>query len=76
MADRDGGHPSHTMWVINPVSLPQYENAPPSILLEQGNVGDDPLLSEKPWMRSGIAIPHHEAYKHFSDPMSDMRVQY
>lgn len=46
MVDREDGRPSHTMWVIKPVSQPEYLQAPPSILLEHGEVGDEPGSAE------------------------------
>jgi serine/threonine-protein kinase RIM15 len=55
MVDREQGQPSHTMWVIKPVSLPQFESARPSVLLEQGEVGDEPATTMKPLgVRSGL----------------------
>ncbi|KAI0353546.1 hypothetical protein OH77DRAFT_1497254 [Trametes cingulata] len=38
MIDREEGQPSHSMWVVRP--------APPSILLETGEVGDEPGSAE------------------------------
>jgi serine/threonine-protein kinase RIM15 len=49
MIDREEGHPSHTMWVIKPVSLPQPQTLPPSIPLEQGTVGDESSGLGKPF---------------------------
>ncbi|KAI0687202.1 hypothetical protein BC835DRAFT_1419917 [Cytidiella melzeri] len=46
MIDREDGRPSHTMWVVKPISTPEFIQAPPSILLEQGEVGDEPATPE------------------------------
>ena len=48
MIDREEGHPSHTMWVVKPISSPEYLQAPPSILLEHGDIGDEPNIPEHP----------------------------
>jgi serine/threonine-protein kinase RIM15 len=36
MFDRDDGQPSHTMWVVKPLSPPKFEQPSPSIMLEPG----------------------------------------
>ncbi|KAI0375526.1 hypothetical protein BV20DRAFT_959507 [Pilatotrama ljubarskyi] len=46
MIDREEGQPSHSMWVVRPVGSPEYMQAPPSILLETGEVGDEPGSAE------------------------------
>jgi serine/threonine-protein kinase RIM15 len=46
MIDREDGQPSHTMWVIKPMASPRYEYSSPSIMLESGEVGDDPASAE------------------------------
>ncbi|KAL4242070.1 non-specific serine/threonine protein kinase [Abortiporus biennis] len=46
MIDREDGRPSHTMWVVKPIGPPEYLQAPPSILLEAGDIGDEPLTAE------------------------------
>jgi serine/threonine-protein kinase RIM15 len=46
MIDREDGQPSHTMWVVKPMASPRYEHASPSIMLESGEVGDDPASAE------------------------------
>lgn len=46
--DREEGRPTHTMWVVKPISTPEYLQSPPSILLEQGEVGDEPATPEPP----------------------------
>ncbi|EMD40808.1 response regulator receiver [Gelatoporia subvermispora B] len=43
MIDREDGRPSHSMWVVKPVGSPEYLQTPPSILLETGEVGAEPL---------------------------------
>ena len=43
MIDRDDAQPSHTMWVIKPVSPSPADTAAPPIQLESGEVGDEPL---------------------------------
>lgn len=48
MIDREEGHPSHTMWVVKPVSSPEYLQPPPSILLEHGEIGEEPSTPEPP----------------------------
>ncbi|KIP07024.1 hypothetical protein PHLGIDRAFT_106203 [Phlebiopsis gigantea 11061_1 CR5-6] len=48
MIDREEGHPTHTMWVVKPISSPEYLQPPPSILLEHGDVGDEPSTPEPP----------------------------
>jgi serine/threonine-protein kinase RIM15 len=48
MIDREEGHPTHTMWVVRPISSPEYLQPPPSILLEQGDIGDEPATPEPP----------------------------
>ncbi|KAH9951697.1 hypothetical protein B0H21DRAFT_187165 [Amylocystis lapponica] len=44
--DREEGMPSHSMWVVKPVGPPEFLHAPPSILLEAGEVGDEPISAE------------------------------
>ncbi|OJT13097.1 Serine/threonine-protein kinase cek1 [Trametes pubescens] len=46
MIDREEGQPTHSMWVVRPVGSPEYMQAPPSILLETGEVGDEPASAE------------------------------
>ncbi|THH02733.1 hypothetical protein EW026_g134 [Hermanssonia centrifuga] len=46
MIEREDGRPSHTMWVVKPISSPEYLQAPPSILLETGEIGDEPTTPE------------------------------
>ncbi|CAL1700910.1 unnamed protein product [Somion occarium] len=46
MIDRETGQPSHTMWVVRPIGPPEYLHAPPSILLESGEVGEEPSPAE------------------------------
>ncbi|KAL7282326.1 hypothetical protein ACG7TL_003796 [Trametes sanguinea] len=46
MVDREEGRPTHSMWVCRPVGSPEYMQAPPSILLEAGEVGDEPASAE------------------------------
>ncbi|KAH9918224.1 uncharacterized protein BXZ73DRAFT_53086 [Epithele typhae] len=46
MIDREDGRPTHSMWVVRPVGAPEVLQAPPSILLETGNVGDEPGSAE------------------------------
>ncbi|KAI0650328.1 hypothetical protein C8Q79DRAFT_901231 [Trametes meyenii] len=46
MLDREEGQPTHSMWVVRPVGSPEYMQAPPSILLETGEVGDEPASAE------------------------------
>ncbi|EJF61140.1 hypothetical protein DICSQDRAFT_155239 [Dichomitus squalens LYAD-421 SS1] len=46
MVDLKDGQPTHTMWVVRPVGSPEVLQAPPSILLETGDVGDDPASAE------------------------------
>ncbi|KAI0638068.1 hypothetical protein C8Q77DRAFT_1047205 [Trametes polyzona] len=46
MIDREEGQPTHSMWVVRPVGSPEYMQAPPSILLETGEVGDEPGSAE------------------------------
>ena len=43
MIDRDDAQPSHTMWVIKPVTLSPTDMAAPPVQLETGDVGDEPL---------------------------------
>ncbi|KAI0347180.1 hypothetical protein BDW22DRAFT_502819 [Trametopsis cervina] len=47
MIDREEGRPSHTMWVVKPISTPQLLQPPPSILLEQGDIGEEPVTPER-----------------------------
>lgn len=46
MFDREEGRPTHTMWVVRPVGSPELLQAPPSILLESGEIGDEPASAE------------------------------
>ncbi|OSX60191.1 hypothetical protein POSPLADRAFT_1066584 [Postia placenta MAD-698-R-SB12] len=46
MTDREDGTPTHTMWVVKPVGSPEYLQPPPSILLESGDVGEEPASAE------------------------------
>lgn len=46
MIDREDGQPSHTMWVVKPMTSPKYERPSPSIMLENGEVVDDPAPQE------------------------------
>lgn len=43
MIDRDDAQPSHTMWVIKPVTLSPIDTAVPPVQVETGEVGDEPL---------------------------------
>lgn len=45
IVDREEGRATHTMWVIKPVGPPQWQHTP-SITLETGEVGDEPLPPE------------------------------
>ena len=40
MIDREDGQPSHTMWVVKPMASPKYERPSPSLMLENGEIGD------------------------------------
>ncbi len=44
--DREEGRPTHSMWVIRPVGQPELLQPPPSILLESGEIGDEPASAE------------------------------
>ncbi|GBE79636.1 Serine/threonine-protein kinase cek1 [Sparassis crispa] len=46
MVDREDGHPTHSMWVVKPAGPPEYLQAAPSILLETGEVGEEPASAE------------------------------
>jgi len=46
MIDREDAQPSHTMWVIKPVGSPRWEHPSPSIVLESGEVGEEPVAEE------------------------------
>lgn len=46
MIDREDGRPSHTMWVMRPIGPPEYLQTPPSILLEAGEIGDEPATAD------------------------------
>lgn len=46
MMDREEGQPTHTMWVVKPVGQPECLEPPPSILLESGEIGDEPASAE------------------------------
>lgn len=46
MIDREEGRATHTMWVVRPVGSPEVLQAPPSILLETGDIGDEPASAE------------------------------
>lgn len=46
MIDREDGRPTHTMWVVRPIGSPEVLQAPPSILLETGDIGDEPASAE------------------------------
>ncbi|KAI0071087.1 hypothetical protein K474DRAFT_1712758 [Panus rudis PR-1116 ss-1] len=46
MIDREDGQPSHTMWVVRPIGPPECLQTPPSILLETGDIGDEPGSAE------------------------------
>ncbi|KAI0939256.1 hypothetical protein AcV5_000725 [Taiwanofungus camphoratus] len=46
MIDREYGEATHSMWVVKPVGSPEYLQAPPSILLESGDVGDEPATAD------------------------------
>ncbi|KAF7793640.1 hypothetical protein EIP86_004755 [Pleurotus ostreatoroseus] len=48
MIDREDGHPTHTMWVVKPIASPEYQQPPPSILLESGDIGEEPSTPEPP----------------------------
>ncbi|EKM59153.1 uncharacterized protein PHACADRAFT_136458 [Phanerochaete carnosa HHB-10118-sp] len=48
MIDREDGQPTHTMWVVKPISPPEYLQTPPSILLEHGEIGEEPRTPEPP----------------------------
>lgn len=43
MIDRDEAQPSHTMWVIKPAAPSPVDMMAPSVELETGEVGDEPL---------------------------------
>ncbi|TFY60575.1 hypothetical protein EVJ58_g5063 [Rhodofomes roseus] len=46
MMDREEGTPTHTMWVVKPIGQPECLELPPSILLESGEIGDEPASAE------------------------------
>jgi serine/threonine-protein kinase RIM15 len=46
MIDREDGQPSHTMWVVKPIAPPRYERPSPFIMLEGGEVGEEPTEPE------------------------------
>lgn len=46
MIDREDAQPSHTMWVVKPVGSPRWEYPSPSIVLESGEVGEEPIAEE------------------------------
>jgi serine/threonine-protein kinase RIM15 len=46
MIDREDAQPSHTMWVAKPVGSPRWDYPSPSIVLESGEVGDEPIVEE------------------------------
>ncbi|KAH9929845.1 uncharacterized protein B0H18DRAFT_1149238 [Fomitopsis serialis] len=46
MMEREEGTPTHTMWVVRPIGQPECLEQPPSILLESGEVGDEPASAE------------------------------
>jgi serine/threonine-protein kinase RIM15 len=46
MIDREDGQPSHTMWVVKPIASPRYEHPSPLIMLESGDIGDEPASAE------------------------------
>ncbi|THH27284.1 hypothetical protein EUX98_g6904 [Antrodiella citrinella] len=46
MIDREDSRPTHTMWVVRPISPPEYLHTPPSILLEAGDIGEEPSTAE------------------------------
>ena len=46
MIDREDGQPSHTMWVVKPMASPRYEHPSPPIILESGDIDDEPASSE------------------------------
>lgn len=59
MVDREDGNPSHTMWVVKPVGSPEYLQAPPSILLESGDIGDEPTSAEA----AQVGFGHRTAFE-------------
>ena len=46
MIDREDGQPSHTMWVVKPIASPRYEYSSPAIMLESGEIDDEPASAE------------------------------
>lgn len=46
MIDREDAQPSHTMWVAKPVGSPRWDYPSPSIVLESGEIGDEPIVEE------------------------------
>ncbi|EGN93017.1 RIM15, response regulator receiver [Serpula lacrymans var. lacrymans S7.3] len=60
MVDREDGQASHTMWVVKPIAPPRYEYPSPSIILEPGDIGDEPAVEEvvtKPLAERAITEP-------------------
>jgi serine/threonine-protein kinase RIM15 len=46
MIDCEDGQPSHTMWVVKPMASPPFEYPSSSIMLESGEVSDEPASAE------------------------------
>lgn len=46
MIDREGAQSSHTMCVAKPVGPPRWDCPSPSIVLESGDIGDEPIVEE------------------------------
>ena len=54
MIDSEDAQPSHTMWVVKPITPPRYEYPSPPIILESGEIGEESLPDE-------VQIPEHMA---------------
>ncbi|KAH9938258.1 kinase response regulator receiver domain-containing protein [Fomitopsis serialis] len=59
MMEREEGTPTHTMWVVRPIGQPECLEQPPSILLESGEVGDEPASAEA----TQVGFGHRQAYE-------------
>ncbi|KAG1896084.1 uncharacterized protein F5891DRAFT_1193527 [Suillus fuscotomentosus] len=46
MIDREGAQSSHMMCVAKPVGSPRWDCPSPSIVLESGDIGDEPIVEE------------------------------
>lgn len=68
MIDRIDGQPSHTMWVVRPISPPRYENESLAITIEPDDLAPEPASSLRAAFDRGSVEPPSTPFP-FSQPI-------